>query len=107
MTDDEAKELREQLSKHHGDRLFTVREFCDMFRQWSDVASSYLEERYGLTPAIISSVFLVVNKSSLLGRMFYGREKVRTRKCPTHDGIWCGCFINCPCSGTGWLPEDE
>ena len=117
MTDEEAKEMRRQLAAHHHDQLFTVREFCDILRQWTRVAGNYLSMMYHdghrmnrdqeFEPLNIERFFLAAEKSSLLGRMFYGKEKVRTEKCPKHEGVWCGCFIDCPCAGTGWLPNKE
>lgn len=58
----------------------------------------------------VHHVFLMIRKSSLLDRLLYGGEKLRTRKCPQHEGTWSGLEHNgniCPhgCHLTGWLPE--
>lgn len=55
-----------------------------------------------------------VGKSSMLDRLLYGREKLRTVKCPKHDGRWTGIPMppdwpnsnHCKhgCQLTGWLP---
>lgn len=119
MTDEEAEVLRKKLSAHYNDQVLTVREFCEAMKVWSTAAAQYLGavmENTGtarpyakdaIKPYDASRLFLAADKSSLLGRLFYGREKLRTKKCPTHDGKWSGCFLECPCEGTGWLPEDE
>lgn len=107
FTDEEAKELRQQLSFHYGDELFTVTEFCDALKTWSNVAGEYLEKRYNVTKQIAQHLFLAAEKSSLLGRMLYGKEKPRKTPCPVCKGEWCGCFHNCPCGGCGWVPEEK
>lgn len=51
-----------------------------------------------------------VLKSNLLARLIYGGEKIRTRMCPKHKGVWSGMpSSNCEhgCQHTGWLPEPE
>ena len=54
-----------------------------------------------------------VGKSCLMGRMIYGGEDLRIRRCPIHNGIWSGCTpYACPAGCnyginlTGWLPND-
>jgi hypothetical protein len=92
---------------YNGDRLLTVTEMCDALRTWSRLAADYLEKNYGLTPHLVQSAFLAVDKSALLGRMLYGQEKPRTEPCPECKGVWRGCFLNCPCGGCGWLPKEK
>lgn len=106
LTPEQAEELRDRLSRHYGDRLVTVSEMHAALRTWTDAARVYLEKRYGITPGLVEDAFLVAAKSSLLGRLLYGREKLRTRPCPECKGTWSGCFLKCPCGGCGWLPED-
>jgi hypothetical protein len=57
------------------------------------------------------TVMFAVGKSSMLDRLLYGGETLRTAKCPTHKGHWSGLGIErCPhgCGHTGWLrPEGD
>lgn len=58
-----------------------------------------------------------LGKSSLGRRLFYEGEKVRTEKCPYHEGRWSGMFMDippgCKCmrfngdEATGWIPGPE
>ncbi len=108
MTNEEAEVLRNMLSQHYGDQVVTVREFCDVLRRWTEVAGDYLvSQGYLDNKANIETLFLATAKSSLLGRMIYGKEKLRTVKCPECKGTWRGCFQDCPCGGCGWLPNEE
>jgi hypothetical protein len=55
-------------------------------------------------------VGLAVKKSSLLARLLYDGEKLRTKQCPTHKGQWSGLphpGNDCECGLTGWLPQPE
>lgn len=58
----------------------------------------------------VDYTFLQIIKSSLLGRLIYGGEKLRTQQCPEHKGEWSGLEHPdrpCPhgCEMTGWIPE--
>jgi len=60
----------------------------------------------------ISYTFMQITKSSLLGRLIYGGEKLRTEMCPIHKGHWSGlewpdkpCLHRCQM--TGWIQEAE
>lgn len=62
----------------------------------------------------IARVELLIRKSSLLDRLLYSGEKLRTEICPIHKGHWSGLEFGdncCPhkCHLTGWIvqPEDE
>lgn len=64
-----------------------------------------------LVPAI-RQVRMAIHKSSLLYRMLYCGQPLRTKKCPVHEGRWSGIpgFNDgdmCACELTGWLPEDQ
>jgi len=61
------------------------------------------------------TLFTNIEKSNLLARLFFGKEKLRTKLCPEHKGTWSGIEWGpenaCPhkCQLTGWIqePEDE
>lgn len=107
MTNEEAEAMRKQLSDHLHSPVLSLHEFCTVFKEWLSVATPYLVKRGYLRDAEQASTlfYLAVGKSSLLGRMLYGREKVRTVPCPECKGEWSGCFLKCPCGGCGWLPN--
>jgi hypothetical protein len=118
LSPEEAELLRQKLAAHYRDQVLTVKEFCSIFREWSKVAGVFIAEMLGHRrrlgeselrpePFDAEGIFLAASKSDLLGRMIYGREKLRTKPCPTHQGTWSGCFIDCECGGCGWLPEDK
>lgn len=51
---------------------------------------------------------IAIEKSSLLYRLLYLGEPLRTQKCPVHLGVWHGIQpVPCPhgCGLTGWLPK--
>lgn len=52
----------------------------------------------------LDRTFLYVTKSSLLARMIYNGEELRTTPCFLHNGRWSGCLLpsDCPCCGEGW-----
>jgi hypothetical protein len=55
----------------------------------------------------IRDVRLLITKSSLLNRLVYCGETLRTEKCPKHKGRWSGIPSpgnECECGLTGWLP---
>lgn len=75
--------------------------------RWAQVYDLKLYEK---ASEITHHVFTMIRKSSLLDRLLYAGEKLRTRKCPTHNGHWSGLEHDgnvCPhgCQLTGWLPE--
>lgn len=108
MTSEEAEAMRKQLAQHFHAPVMTVNEFCDVLRRWSEVAKDYLvASGYLHSVNEVEALFLATHKSSLLGRMIYGGEAVRTEPCPECKGVWRGCFLKCPCGGCGWLPKAE
>lgn len=51
---------------------------------------------------------ITIAKSSLLCRLLYDGETLRTTPCPTHKGRWSGCHPEpCEhgCDYVGWLPN--
>lgn len=105
MTNDEAEAMRVELCRHYGDQVLPVREVCDALFTWAKAAGTYLKETYGIE-VDLQDLSLVTCKSSLLGRLIYGREKLRGKPCPVCLGVWRGCGVDCPCGGCGWLPNE-
>ncbi len=123
LTPEQAESLRKQLCKYYRDQVLPVSEVCAALRAWSEVAQAHLQgyldyENDGKTIRF-DSLFLAAEKSSLLGRMLYGREKLRTEQCPRCKGQWRGLYFpatenfpgntpdGCGCGGCGWLPNKE
>ena len=108
MTDVEAEEMRKKLSAHFRDQVLTVGEMCTALFAWAEAAQAYLESRGHKFD--LEDLRLVTAKSACLGRMLYGREKLRERPCPQHKGHWSGIYWPdppCGCQGTGWLPNES
>lgn len=78
---------------------------CNHLETWERV----LVENGHREAEAVRRVFLLIRKSSLLGRLIYGGESLRTEKCPTHEGVWRGipgpAPLDCACDMTGWLPS--
>lgn len=61
----------------------------------------------------VARTFQQITKSSLLNRLLYCGEKLRTQMCPEHKGMWSGLEWGpsnaCPhrCQLTGWIQEPE
>jgi len=54
----------------------------------------------------LQHIYIDIRKSNLLARLLFGGEKLRTKKCPIHQGHWSGagrCEYHCEM--TGFLPE--
>jgi len=114
--------MEAELSKHYGVRVAPVTEYCAAFEAWASALGEKVkrmdagEEREdeGLRRAseALSWLQLPIYKSSMLGRLIYGGEKLRTERCPEHNGIWSGLDFgpkfgpHCEhgCHLTGWLP---
>ncbi len=107
-----------QLEQHYGQPVMPVESYCAALKIWAAIIvennrTSLLKYGHGSTYFhVLNDVIRDITKSNLLGRLIYGKQKLRTRKCPTHEGRWSGCTPNpCPdgCSDginvTGWLPE--
>lgn len=105
LTPEQAEAMRRQLSEHYGDQVRTVGEVCAALQQWAEVGGHFINEMAG-TNVNAHRIFLAAHKSSLLGRLLYRGEKLRTRQCPDCKGVWRGCFLECPCGGCGWLPNE-
>ncbi len=90
--------------------LMTVEHYCRQFAIWSNACR---DESDGSPWAksiaeAFETIHLAVYKSNLLFRLIYGGEKLRTEKCPIHQGRWSGCVPDpCPICAfdsdvTGW-----
>lgn len=113
LTDEQAEEMLARLSEHFREPVMPMTRYCAAFERWmqcihdaqKDVRPG--EARHGASYAgNLRHIWTDIKKSSLLGRLLYGGEKFRTRKCPKHDGRWSG-LSECEhgCDSTGWLPE--
>lgn len=103
-------ELIQELERRHREPVMPVSFYCDALRTWARVVqeNKYVSKQFG---EFLDDFDLYVSKSSLLGRLIYSKEKLRTKKCPLHEGHWNGQAMmrgDCPhkCSGTGWLQEE-
>lgn len=75
---------------------------CEALRKWRDLLP---ESKFDMRA--IDYTFHCITKSDLLDRMVYRGQEPRTKKCPTHNGVWQGLpdgRHDCACGLTGWLP---
>jgi hypothetical protein len=119
-----ASEMQAALEQFYGQRVTTVSSYCGALYTWLNVVqdSGYLGERLGLgrdetrdniINATLTHLRLSLEKSNLAFRLLYLGEKVRTKKCPVHDGHWTfgfpdgindgkGTCEHCMSAGNGW-----
>lgn len=98
LTDAEAEAMLRRLRSHYRQPVLPLHRVCDALTKWSEVSGERMP---------IGAIY----KSNLLHRMLYLGEKLRTIKCPAHNGRWSGCkeLGTCACQSgwnvTGWLPD--
>lgn len=109
--------FEQQLAQHYGEPVRPVSAYCEAFEQWFDIIRTTALARAKDDPlrtlgealnGVAFTLPLAIRKSSLLWRLIYGGEPLRTERCPTHWGVWSGLpsFGNdCECDLTGWLPQ--
>lgn len=110
LTDEEAQQLLDKLSRHFASPVMPMRDYCGAFEHWltaletNDSPIKWVEH--------IPAIRLAICKSSMLSRLLYAREPLRTEKCPEHKGHWSGLPYpgnDCEhgCDLTGWLPAKK
>ncbi|HEU4728419.1 MAG TPA: hypothetical protein VFT22_11030 [Kofleriaceae bacterium] len=114
LSDFTTEQLTAELERRHRDSVMTVKQMCDALRQWAACIKA-TEPVHGYKhgqsfAGHLDDIFLAISKSYLCGRLLYAKQKVRTKKCPIHNGHWEGQAMlmgNCPheCDGSGWLRE--
>lgn len=107
------------LSAHFGEPVLPASRYCAAFDAWATAI-----ERAATKPACggcdtcgsinpfpwaehIGAIRIAIGKSSMLARLIYGGETLRTVPCPEHKGHWSGITWEqpaCGCDLTGWLP---
>jgi hypothetical protein len=110
------------LADHYGEPVRPISEVCGAIHEWLKACAENHPEEDALnhqewrTGRVYRDhgmfVFMHAGKSNMLGRLLYGRETLRTEKCPEHDGHWSGIEFSdnvCQygCQLTGWLPAKE
>lgn len=121
MTPAEAKAMLRRLSAYYGDLVMPMKRYCTAFERWLGAiealnkrplrAGEKAEYKLGHSWfKEISGILLAIRKSSLLGRLLYEGEMLRTEECPVHKGKWSGMEHPenpCPhgCGFVGWLPQ--
>lgn len=108
--------MEQALAEHYGEPVRPVSHYCNAFETWCRVVQENYPETSSEAMSLVAgaieraypTLWLAITKSSLLARMIYGGEELRTEKCPEHHGQWMGIF-RCPhgCDGTGWLPKEK
>ena len=112
MTETEAEDLLKQLTKHYGEPVLPLEQFCLAMRTWFGAIRTNVARGgdHGRAYALeLGMMDIDIRKSDLLARLLFGGEKLRTVPCPEHKGrqdthaLVVG--TPCACGGTGWLPE--
>jgi len=117
MTAEDAEQMLADLAKHFHEPVMPVSRYCNALRTWRDAVrdafctdGGEFDSRFNKLVSAIDIVELAITKSSLLDRLIYWGESLRTRKCPKHQGYWSGLphsNNDCECGLTGWLPEPK
>lgn len=135
MTEREAKEMLEKLTKHYKQPVMPISKYCEAISTWMTVMQNKArakEEKAGRPRdewgplAKLHLVRMSIMKSNLLWRMLYRGEALRTIACPVHGGRQATGLLclrqenyfdengdikargnECGCGGTGWLPNEE
>jgi len=132
LTNEQVKDMMDQLSEHFGEPVMPLKAFCFTMRQWATCIEQGVRDRKAENDGLgrggnqhqhgqeyvahIGHILTDIAKSALLGRLFYGGEKLRTIRCSVHNGHWSGLEWQDPSTGqgntcphgcglTGWLPE--
>lgn len=122
LTDAEAEALLKKLSEHYQQPVQPIDRYCEALRTWehairdraqrSAEAKSRSAQDDLKMAQDVNHVFLQIRKSSLLARLLYGGEKLRSKMCPVHQGKWSGlehsgneCHHGCGL--TGWIAEPK
>lgn len=119
LTAEQVAEYTDALSRHYGERVAPVSDYCRGFYDWEQAIldkvqrlkagteKDYEAERWERIAEALNIVGMAVGKSSMLNRRIYGGEKLRTEMCPEHHGHWMGLDFHgeCACHLTGWLPS--
>lgn len=106
LTDDQAQAMLDTLTEHYRQPVLPMSSYCDAFRTWFQCIRENPHEHGSDYKDLLWQIQTDIEKSSLLDRMLYGGEGLRTRKCPEHDGKWSGIDV-CEhgCGSTGWIPN--
>lgn len=116
---DDVKLAHGVLERHYREPVLPISKVCDgLARYVQALTENESDGPYGAEAGAAlrqhgAVIIMFARKSNLLWRLLYAGEKLRTRKCPEHDGHWSGCKPEpCPhgCSFgsdvTGWLPNE-
>lgn len=106
-----AEAFRDALAYYYGCPVLPLREFCAALTAWAQLVGRRGAEFRSYAPHL-GTILVDIEKSNLLYRLLYLREKVRFRPCPEHlgksnAGMLTGMQPPCRygCEGTGWLPD--
>lgn len=121
FSDDEAIQMLEKLRTHYNQPVMPLGRFCNAMYDWCQAlldlkqrtkAAGYPHYHGSAYVDELRHIMMDINKSSLLFRMLYLGEELRTEICPAHKGtmdvqVWVGFpgAGSCACGGTGWLPS--
>ena len=117
-----AKGMLAQLKSHYGEPVLPLSEFCAAIETWKEAIEQGVKDSPDVETQQgrfyhdhLPQMFTDIRKSGLLSRILYAGEKLRTRKCPYHEGhMDCGQWVgagkrdpSCKCDGSGWIAEEK
>lgn len=117
MTPEQVADHEAALAAHYGEPVRPVSVYCAAFAAWAEALrvrasreDSPHDENLEHVAQLVndSGLQLAIAKSSMLGRLIYGGEELRTQPCPEHEGAWSGVgMCSHGCDLTGWLPAED
>jgi len=128
QSEDEAQAMLRALVRYYKEPVMPMSKYCAAFITWSHAIESNREDFIGefgneamleianIAPLIQTAIM----KSSLLSRLLYAGQELRTEKCALHKGHWAGLYSErpnlaslgiteeCTCwdgwEASGWVP---
>lgn len=136
LSAEEVEHYTDALTRHHGEPVRPVSEYCAAFEAWGQALASRrsrieampdadpmkqheLDDPLTVLAGQVFAIGLAIRKSNLLSRLIYSGQPLRTEMCPIHKGRWSGyghaAFGHehiCECQEgcydiTGWLPAHD
>ncbi len=112
LTQEQVDKMLSELEEHFQEPVMQMSKYCDAFETWVKCITKNVKggSFHGVEYShLLQHAMIDIKKSNLLARLLYGKEKLRTVKCPQHNGHWDGqaMLMGCQheCDGTGWLSE--
>lgn len=103
------------LTEYFGEIVAPLSVVCDAIVDWARCIQQGDTEHGKEYTQHLDHIIMDIRKSGLMNRLVYWGEKVRTEKCPVHQGKMDTCLWalgvspipdGCLCDGSGWIPVE-